>query len=73
MLLENSVTQRDVTPTYICCLKIKQHLINNDINMSYEKNYTLYRTIICCLILKKKMSYKKKIMSLNFFNKLYVV
>jgi len=26
MLLKNTVTYKNVTPTYICCLKIKQHI-----------------------------------------------
>ena len=29
MLLENKVTYKNVTPTYICCLKIKQHIIKS--------------------------------------------
>jgi len=29
MLFENKVTYANVTPTYICCLKIKQHIIQS--------------------------------------------
>jgi len=29
MLLGNTVTYKNVTPTYICCLRIKQHVINS--------------------------------------------
>ena len=29
MLLKNTVTYKNVTPTYICCLKIKQLIIKS--------------------------------------------
>ena len=29
MLLENKVTFKNATPTYICCLKSKQHIIKS--------------------------------------------
>ena len=29
MLLENKVTYKNETPTYICCFRIKQHMIKS--------------------------------------------
>jgi len=40
MLFKNSVTYINVTPTYICCLKIKQHIIK-----SQWYTYVIYKKL----------------------------